>query len=163
MRLKTQQQPRDPRTEQPMRLWTPLAALLALAALPAFAAAQAPYRPGISPITRPAFSPYLNLVRPGAPAGINYYGLVRPEVTFRNSIGTLQNDVDVNRALIPTGGGTGTGTGGLTTGHAATFLNTGGYFLSSTGGLGPTRGAAQTGGVARGGAGAQGVPAPKKK
>src|SRR5262249_16465841 len=47
------------------------------------APAQAPGAP------RPAYSPYLNLARPGNAAN-NYYGLVRPEIEFRNSISGLQ-------------------------------------------------------------------------
>lgn len=117
-----------------MRPRTTLAALLVLTCLPAMALAQAPSRPGgITPISRPTFSPYLNLVRPGAPAGINYYGLVRPEFAFRNSLQGLQTEVDTNRQLITTGSG-GTGGGALLTGHSSTFLNTGGYFLNTTGG-----------------------------
>ena len=37
-------------------------------------------RPSVT--TRPAFSPYLNLLRQGDPV-LNYYGLVRPEQEFR--------------------------------------------------------------------------------
>jgi hypothetical protein len=143
-----------------MRSWTTLASLLLLAAVPAVAPAQAPTRPGITPNARPAFSPYLNLARPGAPAGINYYGLVRPEVNFRNSISGLQSDVDANRQLIVTGRAAAGTTGLLTTGHAATFLNTGGYFLNSTG-VGGGQGAAAprtTGARAQGTTGS----APKK-
>ena len=33
----------------------------------------------------PSFSPYLNLVRGGS-STLNYFGLVRPEVQFRNSL-----------------------------------------------------------------------------
>src|SRR5438105_2383706 len=46
------------------------------------------YTPG----NRPAYSPYLNLLRRDNPLGAagNYYGLVRPEINFRNSIGQLE-------------------------------------------------------------------------
>src|SRR5438105_4099487 len=42
----------------------------------------------------PGFSPYLNLLRGGSNPGINYYGIVRPEITFGNSLyqlGVQQN------------------------------------------------------------------------
>ena len=95
-----------------------------------------------APNTRPAFSPYLNIVRPGGSTAFNYYGLVRPEVAARNAIGTLQTDVDANRQLITTGTGGAAGAGPLQTGHAAGFLNNGGYFLNATGGAGAVRGGA---------------------
>jgi hypothetical protein len=142
-----------------MRSLTILAALLVLASFSSIASAQAPLRPGITSGFRPTTSPYLNLNRAGVPPAINYYQLVRPELAFRSSIQGLQADVDTNRQLITTGREGGTGTGGLATGHSATFLNTGGYFLSSTGGLSgrattPAPGA---------GAGRVGTPAPKGK
>ncbi len=115
-----------------------LAALLAAALLfPAAATAQG-LRPGIAPNTRPAFSPYLNLLRPGTSPALNYYGLVRPELAFRDSIQTLQGDVATNRRLITTGQGGAAGE--VTTGHNARYLNTGGYFLNMTGGTGGTGG-----------------------
>jgi hypothetical protein len=42
----------------------------------------------------PGFSPYLNLLRGGNSPAINYYGIVRPEITFGNSLyqlGVQQN------------------------------------------------------------------------
>ena len=42
---------------------------------------------------RPAFSPYLNLLRPGTSTTLNYYGLVRPQQEFRGGIGTLQTEL----------------------------------------------------------------------
>jgi hypothetical protein len=147
-----------------MRSWMTLAPLLLLAALPASALGQGPTRPGITPSAGPGYSPYLNLVRPGAPAGINYYGLVRPEINFRNSISGLQTDVAAQQQLLTTGrAATGT-TGLLTTGHAATFLNTGGYFLNSTGGVGAQGGARTTGTRAQGaGQGVGGMGTTPKK
>jgi hypothetical protein len=145
------------------------AALLALASARGLALAQAPLRPGgISANTRPAVSPYINLVRPGAAPAINYYGIVRPEIAFRNSIGQLQSDVDANRQLITTGRDAGGAVaGGLATGHSAVFLNTGGYFLSSAGGVGAGRGTTPGGqppasvGVTVGAQGRGGAGAPK--
>jgi len=65
----------------------PAALALAGALLTAPAQAQVPYRPG--GYLPPAYSPYLNLLRQGNPA-INYYGLVRPQIDFRNQIQGLQ-------------------------------------------------------------------------
>src|ERR1700722_10764203 len=56
-----------------------------------------PPRPGgISPITSPVYSPYLNLLRPGGNLTQNYFGLVRPEFDLRGAAGTLQNQVYQN-------------------------------------------------------------------
>lgn len=78
---------------------------------------------------RPTFSPYLNLTRPGGTPALNYYGLVRPELQFRQSIQGLQGAVSANQQMIgdlQTGG-----TGLPVTGHATQFLNYGGYFLNT--------------------------------
>jgi len=119
--------------------------ILAVSYLPAFA--QVPGRPGIGGVgvggggfgttTSPAVSPFLNLNRLGSPAGINYYGLVRPQQDFRNSLSALQGQI------AEQGVTTGTADAGLSaliTGQRARFLNTGGYFLNSNGGTdnGPT-------------------------
>jgi hypothetical protein len=48
--------------------------------------------PQTSPFPRAPISPYLNLARGGNPA-INYYGLVRPQVEFQQSIFGLQQQV----------------------------------------------------------------------
>jgi hypothetical protein len=99
---------------------TVLLPFLALLAAGGSLQAQPPYTP------QPRFSPYLNLNRPGTPAGINYYGLVRPEFEFRRSIQQLQNqnqaqqqsiDALQSSAVPPP-----------TTGHAVGFLNEGVYF-----------------------------------
>ncbi|QJW98075.1 hypothetical protein [Frigoriglobus tundricola] len=81
--------------------------------------------------SRPAYSPYLNLNRPGGSVTQNYYGLVRPEVQARQSVGSLQGSVAANQQAI---GGL---QAGITappelpvTGHQATFLNYRSYFLS---------------------------------
>src|SRR5437016_1126676 len=81
-----------------------LAALTVLAAWPAVpAAAQPPaVLPGgiAVPANRPPVSPYLNLLRPASPLYLNYYGLVRPQVEFRNTAQALQQEVTANRASI---------------------------------------------------------------
>jgi hypothetical protein len=81
-----------------------LACLLASPALPQSAAQG---------VTMPGYSPYLNLLRAGAPPGFNYYGLVRPEVQWRTAVGQLQQqtafnrqeiaDVEATAAIPPTG------------------------------------------------------------
>src|SRR5262245_58747136 len=58
------------------------------------------YRPGLNPSGIPAYSPYLNLLRPGNPAFMNYYGLVRPELDFRAAVRGLQQQVTANRQTI---------------------------------------------------------------
>src|SRR5262245_21876578 len=41
---------------------------------------------------RPVYSPYLNLNRSGGTLAQNYYGLVRPEIEFRNNVNQLRRD-----------------------------------------------------------------------
>jgi hypothetical protein len=82
---------------------------------------------GIAPVTQPAVSPYLNLLRRDNPAYLNYYGLVRPEVEFRNSINRLQQQVNTNQESISNLEST---TPLPVTGHPAYFLNTARYFLT---------------------------------
>jgi hypothetical protein len=102
-------------------------------------AASASAQPRVGPTAgatapRPAVSPYLQLLRPGNSPGVNYYGLVRPQVDFRNSIQDLQQQITTNQTDIA-----GLNTQLLpVTGHRTTFMNTGGYF--GTGGLGAATG-----------------------
>ena len=58
------------------------------------------FRRDRSPFTsRPTFSPYLNLLRPGDPV-LNYYGLVRPEKELRAANDQLRKEVgEVEREL----------------------------------------------------------------
>jgi hypothetical protein len=75
-----------------------LGALLAALVLgigfgPARARAQAVPPRGVPGYASPVVSPYLNLLRRGSDPAVNYYGLVRPEVEFRNSIQSLQQQV----------------------------------------------------------------------
>ncbi len=44
--------------------------------------------------TRPTYSPYLNLLRGGTLPGVNYYGLVRPEMQFRQQANSLQQQLN---------------------------------------------------------------------
>ncbi|MBI3411671.1 MAG: hypothetical protein HY040_25355 [Planctomycetes bacterium] len=74
-------------------------AVLGLWALPSLAQAQprlgSYQRPQVNP--NPTFSPYLNLVRGGAGGvantAIDYYGIVRPQLDFRNNVTTLQQQL----------------------------------------------------------------------
>lgn len=54
------------------------------------ARAQGPYvRPQVNPYYRPPVSPYLNLTIGGSP-GINYYGIVRPQLQTNAALQQLQ-------------------------------------------------------------------------
>jgi hypothetical protein len=86
--------------------------------------ASAQYTP-ISPFSQPRVSPYLNLLRQGTAPGINYYGLVRPEIDFRTGIQQLGAQGIANQQAINALQNT---TGALTTGHAFGFQNHQGYF-----------------------------------
>src|SRR5262249_4250108 len=94
-----------------------------------------PPRPGgISPITQPVYSPYLNLLRPGGNTLQNYFGLVRPGFDLRNAAGNLQEQqYQTDQSLNNLAYGVNGGYIPLGTGHTATFLNTGGHFLNLRG------------------------------
>jgi hypothetical protein len=111
-----------------------LSGLLAVGLLawvaPGRAGAQAPFnQPGYVQPYRPVVSPYLNLLRGGQGAALNYYNLVRPQVQFGNSIQQLQQQTTLNQQSI-------TGLqqqqlGGIApTGHPIQFLNHRQYFLN---------------------------------
>jgi hypothetical protein len=73
----------------------------------------------------PAISPYLNLLRTGADPAINYYGIVRPQNDFRNSIQGLQQQVGtLNNQTTASAQGTEL----PFTGHQVQFMNWSGYF-----------------------------------
>lgn len=65
-----------------MRCCIGLVAVLTMAQFPAGASAQYFQRPQLNPYSRPALSPYLDLVRGGNPA-INYYLGTLPEMDRR--------------------------------------------------------------------------------
>src|SRR5262245_22152302 len=91
------------------------------------ARAQATAQQGTPPAYRPpAVSPYLNLFRQGSPPAVNYYGLVRPQVEFRNSITGLQQQVRTLETGPSAVGGVGAEL--PTTGHAVGFQNLGSYY-----------------------------------
>jgi hypothetical protein len=77
------------------RLWmTALAALVLagfVAAGPCHAQGSYTYQqPQTSPRYQPAVSPYLNINRAGAPQGVNYSTLVRPQIDNTRAIQQLQ-------------------------------------------------------------------------
>jgi hypothetical protein len=122
------------------------------------ASAQPP-APAGPPPQRPTFSPYLNLLRPGGSPAQNYYGLVRPEQQFRQSIGSLQGQVNANQQAIGNLQ-TNPADGPAVTGHPVYFLNTGGYFQNTVGGSVGRGGVNRPAGPQAGGA--VGVPPPRR-
>jgi hypothetical protein len=98
------------------------------------------YQP--NPLVRPAVSPYINLLRTGSSPGINYYGIVRPEVAFANSIYKLQGD---QNALSGQGPDLASYTALPPTGHAAGFQTQGRYFMRVAAGPVSPSGAASRG------------------
>jgi hypothetical protein len=99
----------------------------------------------------PGFSPYLNILRGGSSPAINYYGIVRPEITFANSLyqlGAEQNLLQGQQANQQSALAAYTAL--PATGHPAGFQTQSRYFM--------TNGAGQGGGnnFAAGGFGAQG-------
>jgi hypothetical protein len=98
---------------------------------------QAPWNNSLVPGRRPFVSPYINILRAGADPAINYYGIVRPEITFRNSISRLQQqqgalaaqeqDLASYMAVPPTG-------------HTSGFQTQSKYFMTSGARSTPGRG-----------------------
>ncbi len=76
-----------------MKCWTRVACLgIGLAVWLTWTAGAA--RAQVPAYQKPAVSPYINILRGGSSPAINYYGLVRPEITFGNSLyqlGVQQN------------------------------------------------------------------------
>jgi hypothetical protein len=95
------------------------------------AAAQFYTPPQVNPFYRPPVSPYLNLMRPGTPGAINYYGLVRPQQQFGAGLQRVEQEALAARyqdGAYPD------------TGHATRFFNYGGYFFNQGGGTTATTG-----------------------
>jgi len=100
-------------------------------------------RPPTSPFNQPSVSPYLNLLRPGTSAGVNYTTLVRPQVDTGRAIQQLQYQVNQDQQALM--GQLGQAPAGLNpsaalplTGHPTQFMTYSHYF---------TIAAAQKGGV----------------
>jgi hypothetical protein len=105
-----------------------------------------PYVPPTSynPYQQPIFSPYLNLGLPGN-RGINYYGLVRPQIQQNLAVQQLQTQVLLTERQL--GATQATTANLLVTGHNFGFQNQYGYFqnwraggIGLGGGLGGTTG-----------------------
>ncbi len=85
---------------------------------------------GMAPPTA-GFSPYLNLTRGGS-AAVNYYGIVRPQISFQSQMQAVQAQqqqaggasFEPDNPLTP----------GLVVGTRVRFLSTAPYFLNLSGG-----------------------------
>lgn len=111
------------------------AVVIVLVFLTSTAAGQPPVP--ISPAQRPVFSPYLNLVRRDAPPGINYFGIVRPQLAAQSSLLMLQQQLAAGQQQLQMMGQSAANPDLPVTGQQTFFLNTGGYFLNNRAGMGP--------------------------
>ncbi len=80
-------------------------------------------------LNQPAVSPYLNVLRGGAPPGVNYYNIVQPQLQFFSAINRLQQQQQQTAAVLGSSSG-----GALTTGHEVQFSNYSHYYPSQLGG-----------------------------
>lgn len=104
-------------------------------------------QPQPAAVQRPSFSPYLNLARGGNNPGINYLGVVRPQMQMQQQYGQLQQQLwQTNQNLQDVGNVVyGADPNLALSGHRAVFNNTGRYFNSNPafggvgGGLGSGR------------------------
>lgn len=108
---------------------TAFAALAALLlATPVFAQPQVP----VGPAQRPSFSPYLNLLNRGNNPGLNYLGIVRPQIQLQQQFNQLQQQQNQQFAALGQAYDSQLDTlaGALLppTGNVSTFGNLGGYF-----------------------------------
>jgi len=83
---------------------------------------------GVPGYTTPPVSPYINLLRRGSPAAVNYYGIVRPEFQFQNALQNLQQQVTTLGATAEAEAGP---NAPPATGHAVVFMNYSHYFGGS--------------------------------
>ena len=104
--------------------------------LSAFAGSSAQAQAPFGPTPRPAYSPYLNLLRNGNPTFQNYYGLVRPQIQANQSIQSLQGQLQNTNALIASNASGTDGSALPVTGQAFGYMNHGGYFLNNRNGGG---------------------------
>jgi hypothetical protein len=110
-------------------------------------------RPGFGFAPTQPVSPYINILRAGAPFGVNYYNIVQPQLQFQASLSNLQQQTTQLE--------TGTAANAFpATGHAAFFDNQLHYYGRRPG----STGAGTSGGPGIGpapllsGAGRQGTP-----
>ncbi|HEY7426751.1 MAG TPA: hypothetical protein VH682_21120 [Gemmataceae bacterium] len=73
--------------------------------------------------SQPPISPYINILRGGAPAAVNYFNIVQPQLQFNEAIGQLQGQ-QANLGQAITAGST----LGTTTGHPVLFGNYSHYY-----------------------------------
>ena len=81
-------------------------------------------------VTRPAVSPYLNLLRTDSSPAQNYYNLVRPQVDQRDATLQQGGELDALRQEVEKSPGfRGAGRGRMgTTGHHAEFMTTSHFY-----------------------------------
>jgi hypothetical protein len=79
-----------------------------------------------NPGNRPAVSPYINLLRAGSSAGVNYYGLVKPDIEFRSGIQRNQQQISANQQSV-----TEFTAGMSTTGHPTRYMTHWSYFMNN--------------------------------
>jgi len=79
-----------------------------------------------NPANRPAVSPYINLLRGGSSGGVNYYGLVRPEIEFRSGIQRNQQQIAASQQSYSE-----LAAGMSTTGHPTRYMTHWNYFLNN--------------------------------
>ena len=116
-----------------MSRFQPALIALTLALAAGTAQAQQPAgRPPVTPYSPPVFSPYLNLVNRGNP-GINYYGIVRPEVQANQQFQMLQfglarTNADLDAAVAASANQANASGQLPDTGHVAGFMTYTRYF-----------------------------------
>jgi hypothetical protein len=114
-------------------VWFAVAAVVLVCA-GEWCSAQQP-APGVLGPPRPTFSPYLNLARRDVDPGVNYYGIVRPQIATANALRSLQQQAAPS--VLPAVNQPAVDPGLPITGQPTYFLNTGGYFLNSRTGAAP--------------------------
>ena len=105
-------------------------AILMIVLAPISVATAQPMAPG-GGLSRPSFSPYLNLANRGNSPALNYLGIVRPQLQAQQQLGQLQQQYQqTNQGLQSQLNELSQGVDGSLplTGHVATFNNTGSYF-----------------------------------
>lgn len=92
---------------------------------------------------RPVYSPYLNLNRGGGTTTQNYFGLVRPEIEFRNNVNQLRRDTQA----ISTGMAAPPPDADLETGHSTGYMTHLRFFGTNGSGRAAARPAASNAGA----------------
>ena len=97
---------------------------------------------------QPPISPYINIRRAGAPAAVNWFNIVQPQLAFNEAIGQLQmQQTSLGQAMASSSAL------GMTTGHPVSFGNYSHYYRM--GGIGT--GGGGMGGMGMGGMGGMGM------